>query len=139
MELRKIRNGETATKTSKELNEKDLYESAMMCCESLDDLEPASKKRKIHAQDDDTNDKADKMDDKIHTKCTANMGIQLNIPVEDLELGADGDTLMLTTQEASVKNLVYIMNIQEGKLDNMKVYKIPVRTQANRMARNVVP
>ena len=44
MELWKIRNGETVTKTSKELNEKESYESAMMCWESLDDSEPTSKK-----------------------------------------------------------------------------------------------
>ena len=46
----------------------------MMCWESLDDSEQASKKRKTHAQDEETNDKADEMDDKTHTKCTANMG-----------------------------------------------------------------
>ena len=50
-------------------------ESAMMCWESLDDLEQASKKKKTHAQDAETNDKADKMDDKTHTKHTANTGI----------------------------------------------------------------
>ena len=49
MELRKIRNGETPTKTSEESNE-----TAMMCWESLDDSEQASKKRKTHAQDDKT-------------------------------------------------------------------------------------
>ena len=38
-ELRKIRNGETLTKTSEEPNE-----TAMMCWESLDDPEQASKK-----------------------------------------------------------------------------------------------
>ena len=40
MELRKIRNGETTMKPSKESNE-----TAMMCWESLDDSEQASKKR----------------------------------------------------------------------------------------------
>ena len=69
MELRKIRNGETATKTSKELNEKESYESAMMCWESLDDSEPTSKKRKTHTQDEATNNKANEMDD----KCTPNI------------------------------------------------------------------
>ena len=39
MELQKIRNGETSTKTSEETNE-----TAMMCWESLDDSEQASKK-----------------------------------------------------------------------------------------------
>ena len=34
MELRKIRNGETVMKTSKELDDKESYESAMMCWES---------------------------------------------------------------------------------------------------------
>ena len=114
MELQKIRNRESPMKTSKELNEKESYESAMMCWESLDDSEQASKKRKTHPQDEATNDKADEMDNKTHTKHTANMGIQLNIPVDDLKLGADNDALMLTTQETSVKNLVYITNIPEG-------------------------
>ena len=54
-ELRKIRNGETPTKTSKESNE-----TAMMCWESLDDSEQASKKRKTHTQDDETNEKPTK-------------------------------------------------------------------------------
>ena len=42
MELRKIRNGETPTETSEESNE-----TAMMCWESLDDSEQASKKQKL--------------------------------------------------------------------------------------------
>ena len=53
MELRKIWNGESPTKTGEESNE-----TAMMCWESLDDSEQASMKRKMHAQDDKTNDKA---------------------------------------------------------------------------------
>ena len=120
MELRKIRNGETVMKTSAELNEKEFYESAMMCWESLDDSEPTSKKRKTHSQDEETNDKADEMDDKMHIKHTTNTGTQLNIPVNYLQLGADDDASMLTTQETSAKNLVYIMNIPEGKLDRTK-------------------
>ena len=92
----------------------------MMCWESLDDSEQASKKRKTHAQDEETNNKADEMDDKMHTKCTANTGIQLNIPVDNLKLGADDDTLMLATQETLAKNLVYITNMPEGKLDTTK-------------------
>ena len=120
MALRKIQNGETATKTSEELDDKESYESAMMCWESLDDSEQASKKRKTHAQDKETNDKADEMDDKTHTKHTANTGIQLNIPVDNLKLRADDDMSMLATQETSAKNLVYITNIPEGKLDSTK-------------------
>ena len=120
MEFQKIRNGKTAMKTSEELNEKESYESAMMCWESLDDSEQASKKRKTHAQDQALNDKADDMDDKTHTKRTTNMGTQLNIPVDDLQLGAGDDASTLATQETSVKNLVYIMNIPEGKLDRTK-------------------
>ena len=60
------------------------------------------------------------MDDKTHTKHTANMGNQLNIPVDDLKLGADDDASMLAFQETSAKNFVYIMNIPEGKLGTMK-------------------
>ena len=84
----------------------------------------ASKKRKTHIQDAESNDdkeiQADEMDAKMHTKHTANMGNQLNIPVDELKLGADDNALMLTTQEPSVKNLVYITNILEGKLGTMK-------------------
>ena len=120
MELWKIRNGETVTKTSQELDDKESYKSAMMCWESLDDSEQASKKRKTHAQDEAMNDNAHEMDDKTHTKRTANMGIQLNIPVDDLKLGADDDASMLATQETLAKNLVFITNILEGKLDSTK-------------------
>ena len=107
-------------KTSEELNEKESYESDMMCWESLDDSEPTSKKRKIHTQDEAANNKADEMDDKTHTKHTTTPGTQLNIPVDDLQLGADDDTSMLAIQKTSAKNLVYIMNIREGKLDCTK-------------------
>ena len=41
------------------------------------------------------------------------MGNRLKIPVEELKLGVDDDASTLDTQETSVKNLVYIMNIQE--------------------------
>ena len=104
MELRKICNGETVTKTSKELNEKESYKSAMMCWESLDDSEPTSKKRKTHSHDDTMNDKADEMDDKKHTKCTTITRTQLSIPVADLQLGADDDVSTLATQETWAKN-----------------------------------
>ena len=107
-----------------QMDKKEPYKSAMMCWESLDDSEQASKKRKTHIQDAEMNDaketQADEMDDKTHTKCTANMGNQLNIPVDELKLGADDDTSTLATQEASAKNLVYIPNIPEGKLGTRK-------------------
>ena len=62
----------------------------MMCWESLDDSEQASKKRKMIGQDKETNhDKemqADEMDDETHIKHTVYTGLgnQLNIPVEEL-------------------------------------------------------
>ena len=106
------------------MDKKEPYESAMMCWESLDDLERASKKRKTHGRDTETNDdkeiQADKMDDKTHSKHTANMGNQLNIPVDELKLGADDDASTLATQETLVKNLLYIRNIPEGKLGTTK-------------------
>ena len=111
MELWKICNGETAMKTCEELNEKESYESAMMCLESLDDSEQTSKKRKTHSQSEAMNDKADGMDDKRHN---------LNIPVDDLQLRADDYALTLATWETSAKNLVYMTNIPEGKLDRME-------------------
>ena len=107
-----------------QMDEKEPYESAMMCWEILDDLEQASKKRKTNVQDAEMNhDKeiqADEMDDKMHTRRTANMGNQLNIPVDELKLGADNDASMLTTQETSAKNLVCTTNIPEGKLGTTK-------------------
>ena len=106
------------------MDKKEPYESAMMCWDSLDDSEQASKKRKTHVQDAETNNdkeiQANEMDDKMRTKCTANMGNQLNISVDELKLGADDDALMLDTEETSAKNLVYIMNIPEGKLGTTK-------------------
>ena len=117
MELRKIRKGETPTKASKES-----YKTAMMCWESLDDSEQASKKQKTHAQDDETNKKANEMDDKTPTMPThtTNMVKHLNKPVGELRLGADDDVSTLATQETSVKNLVYIMNMPEGTLETTK-------------------
>ena len=96
----------------------------MMRWESLDDSEQASKKKKTHGQDAETNDnkeiQADEMDDKTHTKHTASTGNCLNIPVDELKLGADDNASTLATQETSSKNLVYITNIPEGKLDTTK-------------------
>ena len=107
-----------------QIDENETYESAMMCWESLDDSEQASKKRKMTGQNEEMNDdkdmQADKMNDEKHIKHTIYMGNGLNIPVEDLKLGADNDASTLATQETSVKNLVYIKNIQAGKLGIMK-------------------
>ena len=121
MEIQKIRHGETTMNACKTLNENETYESAMMCWESLDDSEPTSKKRKTLSQEEATNDQADEIDDKPHTKHTANTGIGSLIPVNDLQLGADDDALTLTTQETLAKNLVYITNIPDRKMDRMKI------------------
>ena len=40
--------------------------------------------------------------------------------MEELKLGVDDDASTLATQEISVKNLVYIMNIQEEREGMMK-------------------
>ena len=72
-----------------------------------------SKKRKMTSQDKETNNEK-------HIKHTVYMENRLNIPVEELKLGGDDDTSTLATQDTLVKNLVYITNIQEGKLDTMK-------------------
>ena len=120
MELWKIRHGETTTKTHEELDENETYESAMMSWKSLDDSEPTSKKRKTHSQEEATSDQADEIDDKTHTKHTANMGIGPLIPINNLQLGADDDASTLATQETSAKNLVYITNIPDGNLDCTK-------------------
>ena len=118
MELRKIWNGETPTKPSKEPNE-----TAMMCWETLDDPEQASKKRKMHAQDDETNDNDNEMDDKTPTlpMRTTNTVEHLNIPVGELRLGADDDASTLATQETPAKNLVYITNMPEGTLETAEI------------------
>ena len=94
-----------------QMDEKEPYKSAMMCWESLDDSEQASKKRKTPTQDAEMNNdkeiQADKMDDRMHTERTANMGNQLNIPDDELKLGADNDASMLATQELRRKVSVY--------------------------------
>ena len=96
----------------------------MMCWESLDDSEQASKKRKMHGQDAEMNDdkemQANEMDDKTHIKRTVETGNRFNIPVEELKLQADNDASTLATQETLAKHLVYITNIPEGKLGTTK-------------------
>ena len=121
MELRKIRHGEMSMNTCIKPDENEAYESAMMCWESLDDSEPTSKKRKMLSQEEATNDRADEIDDKPHTKHTANTGISSLIPVNDLQLGADDNASTLATQETLANNLVYITNIPDGKMDRMKI------------------
>ena len=69
---------------------------------------------------DDKGKQANEMDNKMHTKHTANTGNQLNIHVDELKLGADNDMSTLATQETLAKNLVYITNIPEGNLGTMK-------------------
>ena len=96
----------------------------MMCSESLEGSEQERRKRKTIGQDEEMNDdkekQEDKMDDKDHIESTVYTGIQLKIPVEELKLGVDDDTSTLATQETSVKNLVYITNIQEERQGIMK-------------------
>ena len=120
MELRKIRHGEMMMDTCEKLDETESYKSAMMCWESLDASEPTSKKRKTLSQEAAANDQADAIDDKPHTTCTANTGISSLIPVNDLQLGADDDTSTLATQETLAKNLVYLTNIPDRKVDHTK-------------------
>ena len=122
MELQKIQNEETPTKTSEETNE-----TTMMCGESLDDSKQASKKRKTHTQDNETSGKANEMDDKMPTMPmrTTTMVKHLNKPVGELRLGADNDASTLATQENPAKNLVYIMNMSEGILEPTKNVRDP--------------
>ena len=90
-------------------------ETAMMCWESLDESEQASKKQKTHTQDDETSGNANEMDDKMPTHTTT-MSKQLNKPVGELRLGAD-DASTLATQENPPKKLVYITNMPECTLE----------------------
>ena len=92
----------------------------MMCWESLDESEPTSKKRKTLPQGEALNDQADEIGNDPHNQHTANKGIGSLIPINDLQLGADDDASTLATQETSAKNLVYITNIPDGKLDYTK-------------------
>ena len=112
MELRKLRNGETPTKPNEEPSE-----TAMMCWQSLDESEQASKKRKTHTQDDATSGNANEMDDKTPTMPTTTMAKQLNKSVGELRLGADDDASTLATQENPPKKLVYITNMPECTLE----------------------
>ena len=119
-ELRKKALNETMMNTGEKLNENEYYESALMCWESLDESEPTSKKRKTLSQEEATNDQADEIDDDPHNQRTANKGVGSNIPISDLQLGTDDDTSTLATQETLAKNLVYVTNIPDGKLDYTK-------------------
>ena len=61
-----------------QIDKNKTYESAMMCCESLDASKQASKKRKTIGQDEEMNNdkemQADEMDDEKHIKHTVYMG-----------------------------------------------------------------
>ena len=78
MELQNIQDGETSAKTSEESNK-----TTKMCWERLDDPEQASKKWKMHGQDDKTNDNDIEIDDKMPKmpKHTITMEKHSNIPV----------------------------------------------------------
>ena len=119
-ELRKIAHSETTMHTGEKLDKDEHFESAMMCWESLDESEPTSKKRKTLPPGEATNNQADEIDNDPHNQRTANKGIGSLIPVNDLQLGADDDASTLATQETLAKNLVYITNIPDGKLDYTK-------------------
>ena len=118
--LRKIALGETTIYTDEKLDENGHFESAMMCWESLDESEPTSKRRKTLAQEEATNDQVDELDDDPHNQRTTNKGVGSLIPINDLQLGADDDASTLATQETLAKNLVYVTNIPDGKLDYTK-------------------
>ena len=122
MELQKIQDGETPMKTSEESNE-----TAMMCWESLNDPEQVSKKPKMHAKDDETNDSDNKINKKtpMVPKCTTTVEKHLNIPVGELRLGADDDASTLATQETPAKNIVYITNMPEGILETTEKVRDP--------------
>ena len=119
-ELWKIAHSETTMHTGEKLDKDEHFESAMVCWESLDEPEPTSKKIKTLPQGEATNDQANEIDDDPHNQCTANKGIGSLIPVNDLQLRADDDASTLATQETLAKNLVYITNIPDGKLDYTK-------------------
>ena len=114
MELRKLRSGETPTTPNEETSE-----TAMMCWESLDESEQASKKRKMHIKDDEPSGNTNEMDDKTPTMPThtTTMSKQLNKPVGELRLGADDDASTLATQENPPKKLVCITNMPECTLE----------------------
>ena len=135
MELWKLWSGETPTKPSEETSE-----TAMMCWENLNESEQASKKRKMHTQDDETSGNANEMDDKTPTMPThtTTMAKQLTKPVGELRLGADNDASTLATQVNPPKKLVYITNMPECTLETSEMYEIPVRTQTKRMTGNLV-
>ena len=62
---------------------------------------------------DDKEKQDNKMDDEEHVESTVYMWNRLKMPAKELKLGVDDDTSTLTTQETSVKNIVYITYIQE--------------------------
>ena len=125
-----------------QINENKRVESAMMCWESLEDSEQEEKTRKTIGRDKETNDDKEKQnnekDDKEHVESTVYTGNRLKIPVKELKLGVDDNTLTLATQETSVTNLVYITNIQEESMVLQMMHKMMVRIQVNRMTRNLL-
>ena len=84
---------------------------------------------------DDKENQDNKMDDEEHVESTVHMWNRLKMPAEELKLGVDDDTSTLTTQETSVKNLVYIMNIQE---ESKGITKDAQNNGKNPMTRNLL-
>ena len=100
MELRKIRHGETMMNACETLDENVTFKSAMMCWENLDDSEPTSKKTKTLSQEEATNDQANEIDNKLHTKRTAKNGlVHLSL------LTICGRELMMTHQRSLPRRL----------------------------------
>ena len=106
-----------------QIDKNENYKSAMMSWESLEDSKQESRKSKTIGRDKETNDDKEKQDNKTddeeHIQSTVYTGNRLKSPVEELKLGADDNTSTPATQETSVRNLVYITNIQEEKQGTM--------------------
>ena len=51
-----------------QIDENENYESAMMCCESLEDSEQESGKRKMIGRDEETNNDKEKQDNEMDNK-----------------------------------------------------------------------
>ena len=123
-----------------QINER--FESAMMCWESLEDSEKEDKIAKTIGQDEETNDDKEKQndgkEDEEHIKSTVSTGNRPKIPVEELKLGVDDNASTLATQETSVKNLVYITNIQKESKEIQLMHEMTVRIQAKMRTRNLL-
>ena len=92
-------------------------EVAMMCWENRDESQDKEPNKEVGSADkrlDDDNEKQNYEEaHEQNVESTVNTGNQLEVLIEEFNLGMEDDASTLTTQETSLKKSVYITNIKK--------------------------